>query len=470
MQSNDLFEQGDLVKLKLNQGIFVDRYYFGRRVIVNGQPTLAVILSDKSTLADLSSITVGDGKEKIVLGVNEFEVAGFAYKGGILSMFPSWSNNGVKAYLVGSNVSSIELFNKIRSKFDYFLDVKDPRLLDLVAVYTISTYCYSIFNSIGYLLLHSEKESGKTKMMDLIGLMCFNPVNATNPSESALFRVCDAGQPTLLIDDYENLEKEKRAVVNQLLKVGYKRGGQTIRSEKVGDTFEPQTFDVYCPKVISNTTGLDGITLNRCIVLRLLKTKTDKGAREPDEEDPAWQAIRDDCYTFVMNNWQAIQIAYRSYQAANFNNRQLELVKGLLSVAKIIDSTLATTLEDFLKESFEDRDMQDLTGDWKYLMFNSMLNNVAEPRFYAVSEISEWCRGTVGVDLGTKLNHWVGKQLSGVSLFKKRRVGKGVQYHLSKALVKEYMELQGYPVEDTQNIPTSQELVVEKKKYLSDFM
>jgi hypothetical protein len=260
----------------------------------------------------------------------------------------------------------------------------------------------------------------------------------------------------LLIDDFEKIEDEKQPAIMQILKIGYKRDGQTIRTEKIKDRFEPQVFDVYSPKVISNTGGLDSITVSRCIVIRLLKTKTKKGSLEPDEYDSIWQRIRDQCYSFVLQNWEKIRANYLNYKTEAFNNRKLELVRGVLAVAETISPEIAKNLEGFLKQSFEDRDLQDVTNDWSFILFSSMLERVQEERFYAVSEIGEWCKYKIGIEKDAALVRWIGKTLSKISLFKKRRVGSGVEYFLTKDLVKDYMERTGYPIDTTLTTPTTQ--------------
>jgi hypothetical protein len=455
MKKTDLFALPAINYNKLGQGIFRDKFYFGRLVFIESQKTNAVIFSDETVLVDYSNIKKVAGGKKVPIGENELLLNGFNYRGDLPGFVPSWSNEGVKSFIDLEKLDGQKLFESIRAELEYYLDVKDTRILDLVTIYILTTYCYSLFNSIGYLFFNSDKESGKTKAMRLTGLMCFNPINATNPSESALFRLCDCIQPTLLIDDFEKIEDEKQPAIMQILKIGYKKDGQTIRTEKIHDKFEPTVFDVYSPKIISNTGGLDSITLSRCIVIRLLKTKTKKGSLEPDAYDPKWQIIRDQCYSFVMQNWKRIRENYLNYKKELFNNRQLELVRGILALAETINPEVALRIGDFLKQSFEDRDLQDISNDWSFLLFSSMLEQVQEKRFYAVSEVSVWCRDKIVLDREGALNKWVGKTLSKIPLFKKRRVGSGVEYLLSQELVKEYMELTGYPIDTTLTTPTT---------------
>ena len=58
----------------------------------------------------------------------------------------------------------------------------------------------------------------------------------------------------------------------QLVKLGYKRGGQALRC--VGDDFEPRAFNVFAPVVLAGIGGLPGTLHDRSIVTRMERAKT----------------------------------------------------------------------------------------------------------------------------------------------------------------------------------------------------
>ena len=450
----------------LNQGVFEDSFYFGKIIHSLKKPTEIVVLSNKKYLINYNKVEKADPTWN-----NEIIDFRFYYKQAPLDICPSWSNESIDRFTKGEAelIDRTELYNKIRSQLVKYMDVIDNRQLDLVTTYIIGTYCFSMFKSYGYLFFNSDRESGKTKFMNLIELMCFNPINATNPSESALFRICELNCPTLLVDDYEGQDEEKQRVINQILKVGYKRGGAVIRTEKgKDDSYEVRSFEVYSPKIISNTNVLDEILLTRCIVLRLLKTNTNKGRLEPDTSNPEWQEIRDNCYLFIMQNWKEILESYKQYNSERFNNRNLEIVKGVLSIAKFIDQETHDKIESYLEQSFLDRDTEDLSTNWDYNLLKTMYEHcTVQKEWYAVSVISGWLRETLPDDNQPKhIPNWVGKKLSRVPLFQKRRVGAGVEYLINKELIKRYMESKGYPLDPTHTTSPTLELKGDKLKEL----
>jgi len=238
----------------LNQGVFEDKFYFGKIIHTLKKPTEIQILSNKKYLINYNKVDNKDPEWN-----NEIIDSKFYYKQAPLDICPTWSNESVNKFTkeTAPIIDKKELYTQIQSQLEKYMDVIDDRIYDLVTTYILGTYCYSLFKSYGYLFFNSDRESGKTKFMNLIELMCFNPINATNPSESALFRICELNCPTLLIDDYEGQDEERQRIINQILKVGYKRGGAVIRTERSkNDSFEVRSFEVYSPKVISNTQNL----------------------------------------------------------------------------------------------------------------------------------------------------------------------------------------------------------------------
>jgi hypothetical protein len=261
----DVFKTKDPVFYNLNQGIFNDSFYFGKVHYIENQPTDAIILSNRQYFLDYSAIKIYkeeliDGKikkQKVPYGENQIKANGLNYRNSIIENSYFWSNNAIDAFVNNKSeqIDKVDLFNDIKTQLEQYMDIDDNRVFDVVASYILGTYCFSLFNSYGYLFLNCEKNSGKTKFTNLIGFMAFNATNATNPSEASLFRLCESNKPTFLIDDYEKMEDEKQKYINQILKTGYKRGGQTLRID-TNENNRVRMFDLYSPKIINNVGDL----------------------------------------------------------------------------------------------------------------------------------------------------------------------------------------------------------------------
>lgn len=346
----------------------------------------------------------------------------------------------------------INLRDLIKWIQDYYMDLHDQSLTTLTTHYILSTYIYQLFTSMGYLFLCSDSGTGKTKWATIIQQLSFNAINATNTTESAMFRIVEQSKGTLLIDDYDRIDEKKKAPIDQLLKVGYKRSGKTCRSEKIGDNYVPVFFDVYCPKIITNTEGLDPITYSRCIPLHLIKTLTNKGKLDVKENDIFWQEIRDLCYLWAFQNWRKVKEIYNSLKIEELNNRDLELVKPILAVAKSFSEEDYDLVLSTVKSIFDNRDMFDFTADWDFVLFNALRKYYSDESSFKdelmqTKEVLDLMLKDMYFDEDDKRrpsSKWVGRILSRIDLFPKKRVAAGVQYTFSLESVEKYMKTRGW--------------------------
>lgn len=348
--------------------------------------------------------------------------------------------------------NTMSLRDLIKSVQDYYMDLHDQSLTTLTTHYILSTYIYQLFTSLGYLFLCSDSGTGKTKWATIIQLLSFNSINATNTTESAMFRIVEQSKGTLLIDDYDRIDEKKKAPIDQLLKVGYKRSGKTCRSEKIGDNYVPVFFDVYCPKIITNTEGLDPVTYSRCIPLHLIKTLTNKGRLDVKESDVFWQNIRDQCYLWAFKNWRKVKENYENLKIDSLNNRDLELVKPILAVAKTYSEEDYEVVLGIVKKIFENRDMFDYTADWDFVLFNALRKHYSNNQQSIDGEMQT--KAVLQLMLGDMYFEeddkkrpsakWVGRLLSRIDLFPKKRESAGVVYTFTLESIEKYMKTRGW--------------------------
>jgi putative DNA primase/helicase len=116
-----------------------------------------------------------------------------------------------------------------------------------------------------------EKSCGKTQLLTVLGRMAFRPLHAANASPSALFRAVDLWKPTLLIDEADTFFKDN-AELHGMVNAGYLRDGFVLRSEAIGDSYEPKAFPVFSAKAIAGVAlekHLPDTTMSRGIVFNL---------------------------------------------------------------------------------------------------------------------------------------------------------------------------------------------------------
>jgi hypothetical protein len=114
------------------------------------------------------------------------------------------------------------------------------------------------------------KQSGKTKLLDVLEFIVRDPWRITRPSESVLFRKIDNSHPTVLLDEVDTIFNDKSGTTEGIRSVfnsGNRRGTKVPRNVAVGKTFALVEFDVFCPKVTAGIGGLPDTILDRAIVI-----------------------------------------------------------------------------------------------------------------------------------------------------------------------------------------------------------
>ncbi len=429
----------------LSMGIKDGFFYYGKVIEFNNRFTEIIVLSNKKILANKTQHGTKNNPEP-----NEINEFGIKYKDiPVNTEYNDWSNQSITNFMNSTDtlIDKQELFNKIKSQINKYMDLYDPRISSMISCWIIGTYIFDLFESYGYILLTSQKATGKSKLLKLISLMSRNSIIISSPSESVLFRMIDANRITLCVDDLETFKNDFRTnYLLQILKIGIDQDSGIPRNEEHKGKYVPKKFNCYCPKVLTNTTSLDRVTISRCITINLLPTDTNKGKLKPNKRDEIWSEIRDECHIFIMENFQEILDIYYTTDFGELNSRELDTTKGLLAIAKFIDEPVYQEVIEYLKESFTDRDLQDLSSDWEYLLFKQLSEEVKEPKWCSLDKMDGWLKKVIDVEYNKKMNQYIGSILSKLpGLFKKARHHDGVKYLITPESVKRYMALKKYP-------------------------
>ena len=167
--------------------------------------------------------------------------------------------------ILANRIQKIPLFLKLihgRTKLmeaSYSLSYKIPlhaiRLFRIGAevalpLWVLGTYVFNLFRIFPMIgLVSPEKRCGKSTVLTLLKALCCKSILASNISTAAIYRVIEAWQPTLLIDEADTFLKdndEMRGIINS----GHtKDTAYVIRTE--GDNYEPKKFSTWAPKAIA---------------------------------------------------------------------------------------------------------------------------------------------------------------------------------------------------------------------------
>ena len=119
-------------------------------------------------------------------------------------------------------VNGAALLNELEEVMRRFV-VLPKYAAETLALWTLHTYAFQYRDVSTYLGIESpEKRCGKTTLLSLLSEIVHRPVASANISSSALFRVIEEAQPTLLIDEADTFlqgNDEIRGILNS----GYTR-------------------------------------------------------------------------------------------------------------------------------------------------------------------------------------------------------------------------------------------------------
>lgn len=256
-----------------------------------------------------------------------------------ISSLARWPWACVQAYLRGDSPPPVEVYLKTRQLLEEYVDFRDERTGDVLALWVIGTYLYPLFEAFPYLAIQGPKGSGKTKTLTLLEKLAFNARLSSSISPAVLFRAIQATRGVLCVDEAERLGNPRDPVASDLrllLNAGYKRGSPAMRCE--GDDHCVVEFEVYGPKAIASIHGLEDVLESRCIRISMLRTTGPKGSRVVSETGEDWAGARHGLYCFALQHFSGVREAYlRGAGADGLNNRQCELWRPLLAIAACLE-------------------------------------------------------------------------------------------------------------------------------------
>ncbi len=167
-------------------------------------------------------------------------------------------------------VEPAAVLDELRAFIRRFI-VLDEHAVTAVALWIAFAHAFEIAEvSPRLAVLSATKRCGKTRLIELLGLLCPSAIAASNLTPSAIFRTIDAGFCTLLIDEADTFTREN-GELRGLLNSGHtKTAAYVIRSVPTGEggkEWTPRRFSTWCPIAIAAIGRLPETWLDRAIVI-----------------------------------------------------------------------------------------------------------------------------------------------------------------------------------------------------------
>ena len=175
------------------------------------------------------------------------------------------------------------LLNEIGKLIRRFVILPSPAEYRALALFVLHTWAFDAAHATPYIVVESpEKQSGKTRLLEVLELVCRGAVKVASITAAGLFQTIGNGQPTLLIDEADAIfagNSERNEDLRGVLNAGNAPGSKVIRGGRDGT---PVGYDVYSPKVIAGiaTGRLPDTIRDRAIIVPIdRKLRTERVAR-----------------------------------------------------------------------------------------------------------------------------------------------------------------------------------------------
>jgi len=448
----------------LGCGCINDTYYFGTKVFRDGQSFNAVVTSDKQIYID-TKVFLGKEVIKNEEIRNQF---GLNYKDDFYdeSLDNIFSSKAIQRWLF-ENTEEITLksvYEKFITLMKKYIYLEDERKYSLLACYRIASFFMPIWKARARLFLFAEMGSAKSRLTQILHNTGFNSIALGDWTLPYLKTIIESTRGETHIDDFETLPEDLKNATIRLVKVGYMRGFKAGKMSD-GNKRKPEVNDLFNTTSLNNTEGLDFISFDRCVTIRIPKISKKEYDKEPNFEEAIWQELRDEMYILGLKYPALVKETYEQIKSDKIRGRLFSIIKPELSVAKLISEKVYSDLEAFWIEETEQRRNIDFESDWEFLAYKqiykllstlstnstlstqstlstseyfTLLNDVVEPVGFELYNEEEFKKKK------RSLSIVIGNSLSRNPIFRKRQVKGKNQYKVNFAEFKSLLEAKGF--------------------------
>lgn len=209
-----------------------------------------------------------------------------------------------------------------------------------LSTWCVATYVPESFDAFPYIALVSPaKRCGKTRVLELLELLCAKAWRGTSPTSAALYRMM-ADSPTLLLDEVEALRGKQVSEVSQailaVLNAGHRRGATVPRCD--GPKNDLKYFPVYGPKAFAAIGGLPDTLADRslCITMQRKTAKQTVARFLQSKGRTETEPTRALLAAWAVSNRETVRAAYEGMTDLGFlTDRDADLWMPLFAVCAV---------------------------------------------------------------------------------------------------------------------------------------
>ena len=238
--------------------------------------------------------------------------------------------------------SAGELLADVGDLLQRFVVLPSPEALSALQLFVLHTWAIASAHATLYVaIVSAEKQSGKTRLLEVLALVVRAPWHTASTTEAALFRRIEQTEPTLLLDEIDAIfgsNTERTEPLRACLNAGNRRGAGVARCVGKGAEMEVKDFSVFCPKIIAgiDTGKLPETIRDRAVVLHMQRRRDGEHVQRLRYRFAAGEAepLRADLETWAAQAADGLRDAV-PVLPDNLSDRQADAWEPLFAIADL---------------------------------------------------------------------------------------------------------------------------------------
>ncbi len=218
--------------------------------------------------------------------------------------------------------------------------VLDEAQLIATTLWTFHTHGFGAASATPYLSITSaEKESGKTRLLEVLELIVARPWFTGRVTAAVLPRKIEQETPTLLLDESDAAfkgEKEYAEALRGVLNSGHRRSGVTTLCVGQGAAISYKNFSTFCPKAIAGIGELPDTVASRSIPVRLKRRAPAERVEDffLEEAESRAEPLRQAMESLAAHHLETLKHS-RPERLAGLRDRAFDSWRPLLAIADL---------------------------------------------------------------------------------------------------------------------------------------
>lgn len=174
-------------------------------------------------------------------------------------------------------VDGASLAKEIRDRLRAHVVFGNTSDADAATLWILGSYLMEVWRLWPRLTVTSPtKACGKSTLLEVIESMAHRSILLSNASPAVIFRLIEAAQPTMLLDEADTWAKQDD-VLSGILNSGHtRRTANVARVEEVNGKFEAVKFSTWAPLVVAGIGQQRDTLMSRSIVISLRRKLSDE--------------------------------------------------------------------------------------------------------------------------------------------------------------------------------------------------